>query len=112
MEVTTERRDGVLTARVSGRIDGSNAAGFEKTVRAAIEDSDRAVLIDCEGLSFISSAGLRVVLLTAKTLMGRNAGFAPCSMSEPIREVFRISGFDTVVAIHPIREEAFAALDS
>ena len=109
MDVTTERRDGVLTARVEGRIDGSNAVQFEEAVRTAIEESDRAVLIDCEGLSFISSAGLRVVLLTAKTLMGRNAGFALCSLSEPIREVFRISGFDSIVAIHPTREEALAA---
>ncbi len=109
MEVTTERRDGVLTARVSGRIDGSNAVRFEEAVRTAMEESDRAVLIDCADLSFISSAGLRVVLLTAKTLMGRNAGFALCSMSEPIREVFRISGFDSIVAIHPTGEEALAA---
>ena len=109
MDVTTERRDGVLTARVSGRIDGSNAVQLEEAVRTAIEESDRAVLIDCEGLSFISSAGLRVVLLTAKTLMGRNAGFALCSLSEPIREVFRIGGFDSIVAIHPTREEALAA---
>ena len=44
MDVTTARRDGEVTARVEGRIDGSNAAGFEKTVRAVIEESDRAVL--------------------------------------------------------------------
>ncbi len=69
------------------------------------------MLIECADLSFISSAGLRVVLLTGKSPMGRNAGFALCALSEPIREVFRVSGFDSIVAIHPTREEALAAFD-
>ncbi len=77
-----------------------------------MEDSGRAVLIDCEELRFISSAGLRAVLMTAKMLMNRNARFALCSLSEPIRDVFRISGFDKVVAIHPSRTEALTAFDS
>ena len=112
MEVTTEREDGVLTARVEGRIDGSNAVEFSEAVRRAIAEDDRAVLIDCVDLRFISSAGLRVVLMTAKALRGRNTGFALCAMSDPIRDVFRISGFDSIVAIHPTRAETLASFDT
>lgn len=112
MEVTTERLDGVLTARVEGRLDDMIAARFEDAIRTATEESDRAVLIDCAELRFIGSAGLRAVLRTAKTLMGRNTGFALCSLSEPIRDVFRISGFEAIVAIHPTRAEALVAFDS
>lgn len=112
MDVTTERQEDVLTAQVGGRIDGSNVAQFEEAIRTAIEESDRAVLIDCENLGYISSAGLRAVLMTAKALMSRNAKFALCSMSDPIREVFQISGFDKIVAIHPSKTEALASFDS
>ena len=112
MDVTTERQEGVLTAQVGGRIDGSNVAQFEEAIRTSIEESDRAVLIDCENLGYISSAGLRAVLMTAKTLSSRNAKFALCSMSGPIREVFQISGFDKIVAIHPSRAEALGSFDS
>ena len=110
MDVTTERQDGVLSAQVGGRIDGSNGAEFEEAIRTAIEESDRAVIMDFEKLVYISSAGLRAILLTAKSLGNRNAKFALCSLSDQIREVFEISGFDKVIAIHPSKAEALASL--
>ena len=57
MDVTTERQGGVLSVQVGGRIDGANAAEFEETIRTAIEESDRAVIMDFEKLAYISSAG-------------------------------------------------------
>ncbi len=111
MDVTTERQDGVLYAWVGGRIDGSTAAELEETVRTAIEDSDRAVIMDFGDLTYISSAGLRAILLIAKSLGKQNAKFALCSLPDPIREVFEISGFHKIIAIHPSRAEALAALD-
>ena len=111
MDVTTERQDGVLSAQVGGRIDSANADEFGEAIKTAIEESDRAVILDFEKLTYISSAGLRVILLTAKTLGNRNAKFALCSLSDPVREVFEISGFDKIIAIHPSRVEALASLD-
>ncbi|MCE2482591.1 MAG: STAS domain-containing protein [Alphaproteobacteria bacterium] len=110
VDVTTERHDDVLSADVGGRIDGSSAAQFEEAIRTAIEDSDRAVIMDFEKLVYISSAGLRAILLTAKSLQSRDAKLVLCSLSEQIREVFEISGFDKVLAIHPTRAAALAAL--
>ena len=109
MDVATERRNDVLSVLVSGRIDGINVAEFEETVRAAIEDSDQAVVMDLEQLSYISSPGLRVLLLIAKDLMGRDAGFAVCAMSDQMRKVFETAGFDKVISIHPSRAEALSS---
>ena len=111
MDVTTERQDGVLSARVGGRIDGSNAVEFEEAIRTAIEESDRAVIMDFEKLTYISSAGLRVILLIAKFLGNQNVKFALCSLSDQIREVFEISGFDKVIAVHSSEAAALASLD-
>ena len=90
MDLTTERRDGVLCARVAGRIDGANAAAFEQAIRAEIEDGDRAVILDFGNLVYISSAGLRAILMTAKSLLGRGAKFAlhslPGRNSESLRD--------------------------
>ena len=110
MDVTTERQGGVLSAQVGGRIDGANAAEFEEAIRTAIEESDRAVIMDFEKLTYISSAGLRATLITAKSLVNRNAKFALCSLPDPIREVFTISGFDKVIDIHPSKAAALAFL--
>ena len=110
MDVTTERHEDVLSAGVAGRIDGSNVVQFEETIRTAIEESDRAVIMDFEKLIYISSAGLRAVLLTAKALQNRNAKLVLCSLSDSIREVFEISGFDKILPIHTSRAEALTSL--
>ena len=109
MDIQTERKDGTLIAKAEGRIDGVNARDFEEALKAAISDEDSTVVMDLEGLSYISSAGLRVILLIAKTLRKRNAELMLCSLSDPIREVFEISGFDKIIPVHASREQALAA---
>ena len=111
VNVTTERIDDILSADVEGRIDGSNVVQFEEAVRTAIEDSDRAVIMNFEKLVYISSAGLRAILLTAKSLQNRDAKLLLCSLSDRIREVFEISGFDKILPIHPSITEARDSLD-
>lgn len=108
--MNTERKNGVLIAKPEGRIDGVNARDFHEDLNAAIGDGDSAVLVDLAAINYISSAGLRTFLLIAKTLQQRSAQFALCSLAEPIREIFEISGFDKIIAIHAAEEDALAAL--
>ena len=111
MEVETQRQGNTLIAMTDGRIDGANAREFQTRLDAAIDANECAVVLDMERLSYISSAGLRVILLTAKALRGRNRKFAICSLSESIREVFEISGFDKIIPIHASEVEALAAFN-
>ena len=106
MEVRTERQDGTLVAEVEGRIDGVTARQFEDTMKSAISEEDAAVIMDLEGVSYVSSAGLRAILLIAKDLWKREAKFALCSLAEPIGEVFDMAGFDKIIKIHGTRAEA------
>ena len=110
MEVKTERENETLIARAEGRIDGTNARDFENAMTAVIDESDRAVIIDFENLAYISSAGLRSLLLIGKELWNRDAKLALCSLSASIREVFEISGFDKIIPIHGSRTEALKSL--
>ncbi len=110
-DVTAERRDDVLSINVGGYIDGANVAKFEEAINAAIKDTDSAVIMDFEKLVYISSAGLRTVVLMAKSLQNRNAKLLLSSLAPPIRTVFEISGFDKVLPIHPTKAEALAFLD-
>lgn len=85
MEMTTERRAGVLSLGVRGRIDGDSVARFEQAVEAAIAAEDRAVVLDLGALDYLSSAGLRAILLIAKTLWKQDGYFALCSVSDHVR---------------------------
>ena len=108
MKVTSERRGGVLIASVEGRVDSANARMFRKGVGEVTESGDSLVILDLSGLSYISSAGLRSMLLIAKGLKARGGNFAVCSMAKPVRDVFRIVGFDKIISIYESQDEALA----
>ncbi len=110
MEVHTEREGGALIARAVGRIDGANAREFENALQATLGKHDSALILDMQSLSYISSAGLRVILMAAKVLQRRGGKFVVCSLSDSINEVFEISGFNRVIPTHATRSEAVAAL--
>ncbi len=98
----------VVIAEIDGRIDGSSAREFEDRVTSSFPDEDNVLICDLTGVSYVSSAGLRAVLLIAKRLSKRNAAFSVCGLSEPVAEVFRISGFDRIIRVHENRKAALA----
>ncbi len=110
MEVRMERRDGALIAAPEGRLDSATAREFEGTMRATIQDDDRAVILNLSQLSYISSAGLRAVLVVAKGLWKRNAAFALCTLPDTVLEIVRLSGFDKIIQIHGTETEALDAV--
>ena len=110
MKLTTERKDGVLFIQIDGRIDGSNAIEFQEAIRSAVEDRDQTTIVDCTNLSYVSSAGLRAVLLIAKSLSIRNMRFGLCVLTDQVQEVFEKSGFDKIIPIHASKVEALGSL--
>ena len=89
MDISSEVREHVLVANIGERIDGSNALDFQNALAALIDDSERDVILDFENLKYISSAGLRVILMTAKTVQRQGGRLMVCSLSESVREVFK-----------------------
>lgn len=110
MELDVERADGLVVVTGCLRVDGSNASDFENALRDIMQADDRALVLDFEPLTYISSAGLRVLLLTAKNMQKRGAGFGICTLAPPIREVFAISGFDKIISTYESKDEAVASL--
>lgn len=110
MPIESHRDSGTLIIQTEERVDSANAQAFYQELDSAIESDDRAVVMDMERLAYISSAGLRVILQTARKLQQQNAKFAICSLSGTVREVFEISGFDRVIDIHPSQADAVAAV--
>ena len=108
--IQTQREKGILTVTVSGRVDGANANAFQQQIRSSFTDKDKVVLLDMEKLNYISSAGLRVILMLAKALEERKAKFMIYSLTDPIREVFEISGFDKIINVRESRDHAISSL--
>ena len=68
------------------------------------------ILIDFTDIDYVSSAGLRALLLLVKRAKGSGSIFALCGLNEQVREVLDISGFTSMFSIHPGRAEGMAAL--
>lgn len=94
----------------TGRIDASNAGVCEKDLLDLMEASGPSVIIDLSGLSYISSAGLRVLLMGAKTARAKAGKAVICSAPATITEVLKMSGFDKIIPLLVDRATAEAQL--
>ena len=106
--MTTERHERVLTVAVNGRIERATVPVFEETIRTEIEETDRSLILDFAEVTYIDSAGLRLLLMMAKGLQARAVGMALCALSVPVRDVVSVTGFEAILPIHGTRIEALA----
>ena len=97
MEIKKDKNGSAMKLTVSGRLDTTTAPDLEKEVRDSIEGVDE-LTFDFEGLEYISSAGLRVLLATQK-IMNKQGTMKVVSVSEPVMEVFEITGFSEILTI-------------
>lgn len=109
MNITEEQSNGVAVLKPAGRIDSATAGEFEKCLVAAVGAGNR-VVVDMVQLGYISSAGLRALLVAAKKARPAGGRIALAAMSPPIREVFDLSGFSSLFEIYPDGPAAVAAL--
>jgi anti-sigma B factor antagonist len=109
MDIQRREEQGWSVVAVRGRLDAVSTPDFEKKVLGWIEEGTRKVILEFSALEYISSAGLRSILLLAKKLKGAGGALAVAGASGVVREVFTISSFDTII---PILETLEAALAS
>ena len=110
MSLATEKSGDVLLVQPEGQIHSANATGIEADLMAHVDKGERKLLIDMSRLEFISSAGLRVLLVLAKRLKQESGKLVLCGLSPQVREVFEISGFLAILSATDTREEALAKL--
>ena len=106
MEVTEKIKNGICILSLAGRLDANTSAGFQEQLLQIIEDGKSKIVLDCEKLDYISSAGLRVVLVAIKQVKQTEGRVVLCSLQDYIREVFEVAQFDAFLPIVPTLEEA------
>lgn len=101
---------GALVIAPAGRLDTATAAALEQRLNARMDEGRAAILLDLTAVDYVSSQGLRVVLKTSKRMAAAGRAFAVCGLCETVAGVFRVTGFDRVIAIHDTREEGLRHL--
>lgn len=99
-------RDDVVVMPVVGRVDAVTAPQLNKSVHVQISSGARFVLLDMSAVTFLSSSGLRSLLLIRKELMTLGGELRLAGLQPQVHEVFALTGFTQVFAIHTTPEEA------
>jgi anti-sigma B factor antagonist/stage II sporulation protein AA (anti-sigma F factor antagonist) len=110
MDVRETRLDGGVVLSPSGRIDLKNAEAFKDTLLRVVGQAGKALILDLSGVDYISSAGLRSVMIASKA--GKPAGvtLGIAAMQPVVKEIFAISRFDLVFPCFDTTRDAIAKL--
>ena len=113
MDLVCSEIGAVRVLAVQGRIDHAAAAGFQETLApylSACGPEGYALLLDLAGVEYVSSVGLRVLMLTAKQVKAQNGRIVIAALTQVVSEVFQISRFDLVLRVFASCEAAAAEL--
>jgi anti-anti-sigma factor len=110
MEIQTAKEKDTTIVKVKGRIDAVTAPEFEKRLAELMAAGDKTFILNFVGLEYISSAGLRSILATAKQLKAKEGKLLFAELQGSVKDVFKISGFGSLFKIYDSEAEALAQI--
>lgn len=108
MDLTHEAHGEVTVVRAAGDINASSCAQLEEALAALIDQGRQRLVLDLAGVRYVSSAGLRVLLVVAKRLTP-SGRFILSRAAEPVRQVLDMTGFSGIIKVLPTIDDAVTA---
>jgi anti-sigma B factor antagonist/stage II sporulation protein AA (anti-sigma F factor antagonist) len=109
-DLKEEQKGDVFIVRIKGRLDAISSPFAEKKICDSVESGQSKILLDMSGVTYLSSAGMRMLLSSTKKLKTYSGRLAVCSTSSNVMDVLKISGFDHVLELFKTEEEALKHL--
>jgi anti-anti-sigma factor len=106
MDITSETDGDLVQFHLAGHMDTTTSHSVTQAVNAAMAAGGRRVVFDMRDVSYVSSAGLRVILVAAKQARAVGGGAAVFGLQPRVEKIFSVSGFDKVVPVAISVEEA------
>lgn len=110
MKITQNLENGIANVKVEGRLDATSSVEAQKDFENILDTEACCLLIDLSRLEYISSAGLRVLLVVAKKMQQKGGKIVLSALTPNVKEVFEISGFSSIFKIFDSVEESKAFL--
>ncbi len=111
MEIAAHKEKNVSVVSARGRLDNVTASQFENHLFNFISRGENIFIINFAHLEYISSAGIRSILAIAKKLKEKKGEMIFAGLQDPVKEIFKISGFNSIFRIFSTEEEALAMLN-
>ncbi len=99
MNITIIKQEEKTFVTLDGRIDSTNAEQFQQDISPLMEGNNPDIDIDCSGMSYTSSQGLRIFLMLQKSVIARKGKMVMRNMNPMVKEVFDITGFTNIITI-------------
>lgn len=99
MDITINKQDEKTLVTLNGRIDTSSANQFQQDIAPLMEGDRPEIDIDCSGMTYTSSQGLRIFLMLQKSVIARKGKLVMRNMNPMVKEVFDITGFSNIITI-------------
>ena len=110
MKLTMESRGAITVISISGRVDAMTAMELEEALMASYGNGNRKFLLDCPNLTYISSAGLRILLKVYKQIKPMNGVIALSTLQPHIADIFNLTGFNRILPIHDTLASGLGAM--
>lgn len=110
MNLNQKSMGGTMLTSASGRIDLSNADDFTTALAAALSEAKAALILDLSKVDYISSAGLRSLMITLKASKTDSKNFGVAALQPMLAEIFTIARLNQVIPIFQTTREAVAQL--
>ena len=99
MNIKINTADSKTMVTLDGRLDTSNADQFQQDIAPLMQGDKPDIDIDCSGMTYTSSQGLRLFLTLQKSVMARGGKMVMRNMNPQVKEVFDITGFSNIITI-------------
>ncbi len=106
MHIENSKIEQTVVLELKGRMDIIAAMQFEKTVGECLQRGEQKLVVNMAALDYISSAGLRSLLTSAKKIKAVQGKLHLCNVQGTVKEVFAMSGFDSILPIFNSLPEA------
>ncbi|THB78725.1 MAG: anti-sigma factor antagonist [Desulfobulbaceae bacterium] len=106
MEISSYDKAGQKVVAITGRIDAVTATELSSWVESEVTPPTANIIMDCTGVDYVSSAGLRVILQLTKLAKQHEYIFSLCNPQDNLKEVLDISGFSSLFPVHGSLEDA------
>ena len=106
MKVSEEKKDQVLILELKGKLDVGTSKDLEDILTGWIDRGETRLVLDGAELSYVSSSGLRVLLVAAKKLAAPAGKIVLCSLNERIKRIFDMTGFAGLFEVYDSRDAA------
>jgi anti-sigma B factor antagonist len=106
IDISNEIENDYYVIKINGDVDASSSIFLDEAIEEAVNEGQKKIMVDCENLHYISSAGLGVFMSRIQEFELNNISLVIFGLNDKVKNVFQILGLDQLIQIAESRSQA------